>query len=208
LITTARNPARLKTKIRLAQAFIPGNSDAGFPGKSPRIVAGFTRFFKKGDAVAVLRIDIFRKLLRFERRPGAVGVQTQLQIGNRFQQQVNHHAVAHRFIQPDFDLRDFFAGHRRQPGKQLVRIAGAQRRRAISAACGSSPFSSASAQLTPKATEGATARVLALRQALAHASSAACASSSVSTLNPGRGEFPPALAFTVLQVDEQPIAGF
>ena len=66
----------LKTKIRLTQAFIPGNGDAGFPGKSPLVVAGFARFFKEGDTVAVLRMNIFRKLLRFERRPGAVGVQT------------------------------------------------------------------------------------------------------------------------------------
>ena len=67
-----------KREIGFAQALIPGNGNAGFPGEGARVVARFARLFEKRDAAAVRRVDVLRKLLRPERRPGAVGVQAQV----------------------------------------------------------------------------------------------------------------------------------
>ena len=120
-----------KFKIGLAQAFIPGDGNPRFAGERARILTGFARLFEEGNAAAVRRIDVLCKLLRLKRRPGAVGVQTQMQIGDRLQQQVGDHAVTHRFIKPDFDFRDLLARHGGELREQLVRIARTERCRAV-----------------------------------------------------------------------------
>ena len=122
---------RHKGKIRLTQAFIPGNGNPGFTGKRSRIIAGFARLFEKRDAVAIIRVNVFGKLLAFQRCPGAVRVKTQMQIRNCLQQQIHHHAVAHGFVQSHFDLRHFLARHIGKFEDQIVRIAITQRRRTV-----------------------------------------------------------------------------
>ncbi|MNZ76342.1 hypothetical protein D3C78_948450 [compost metagenome] len=112
-----------KFKTRFAQTFVPRDGDSGFLRKSARIITGFARFFEKRDTIAIIGIDVFRKLLRFERRPGAVGVQTQAQIRNRLQQQIDHHPIANRFVQTHFYFSDFLTRHRGQRFKQFIWIA-------------------------------------------------------------------------------------
>ena len=70
-------------EIRFTQTFIPGDGNAGFTREGTRIITGFARFFEEGNASTVLRINVFRELLSFQRRPGPVGVKSQMQLRDR-----------------------------------------------------------------------------------------------------------------------------
>ena len=142
-----------KFKIVLSQAFIPGDGYPRFAGKRARIVAGFAGFFEKGNAAAVRRVDVLCKLLRLERRPGAVSVQTQMKVGDRLQQKVSDHSVAHRFVETDFNFRHFLARHGGEQREQLVRIARAERCRAVV-----SLFRQATVQLRQRAADAKSCR--------------------------------------------------
>ena len=76
---------RDKAEIRLAQAFIPGDSDPRLAAKGPLALQRFAGFLKKRNALAICGIDVFGELLRFKRRPRPVGIQPQLEIGDGFQ---------------------------------------------------------------------------------------------------------------------------
>ena len=200
-----------KAKVRLAQALIPGDSDTRFFRKSARIVAIFTRLFEKGDAAAIVRINIFSELLGFQRRPGAVSVEAQRQIGNRLQQQIDHHTVAHRLIQANFDLGDLLAGHQRKPGEQLVRVAGTERRRTIIRR-----LRQLAAQFRQCAARSESRRRRGRQRAVFAISPGACPRQQrrprviqrfQAESRQGR-DFPPAFALAVAQAQKQTIAGF